>query len=91
LPGALPNSSKIVSPACLSVESRGPRSSFLSGETPSPRAGKVVPCVLPAKAVQALVEVFRLQALLGTGALDLVVGVEAMGASSSGDRFRLRT
>jgi hypothetical protein len=32
------------------------------------------------KPFQALVEVFRLQALLGTDALDLVVGVEAMGA-----------
>jgi hypothetical protein len=44
-------------------------------------ASEVVPRVLPAKSVEALVEVFRLQALLGTNALDLVVGVDAMGAA----------
>ena len=39
---------------------------------------EVVPCVLPAKAVEALVEVFRRKALLEANALDVTLGVEAV-------------
>ena len=41
------------------------------------RAGEVVPRVLPAKAVEALVEVFRRKALMDAKALDVFPGVEA--------------
>ena len=47
--GAPPNSSKMISPACLSLDSAGPRSSFLKVKRLRLGAGEVVPCVLPAK------------------------------------------
>ena len=40
--------------------------------------GEVVPCVLPAKAVEALVEVFRRKALLDADAVDFILAAEAV-------------
>jgi hypothetical protein len=40
--------------------------------------GEVVPCVLPPKAVQALVEIFRLKPPLGADAVDFVLGADAV-------------
>jgi hypothetical protein len=46
-------------------------------------AGEVVPRVLPAKAIQALVEVFRPQAILGADAVDFVLPADAVPEAAS--------